>query len=222
MTSKPSGPPTPRPPETTIAASVSSGRAPFSSCHAVHDLRGGGRSAERHSHVAACTGRRGGLGGGRVRAHSDDRSSLRDLGLHDRRTTEDRLRGDKVGADTDRVGDHTAVRLDRQTPGDLLAFGARGDEHRGRRLLGDELREQFGLRGHDVPGQVVGVRYVDVRRTVLGQGGRRIVDAVTDEHRGGLTQRARERQQFEGGLLHRAVDVVDEYQDFSHCFVLPR
>ena len=111
---------------------------------AVGDLGRLGGVADRgvHRDDGAGAGRR--LRRGGVGPDGDDRRARDHLRLHDDRAAEDVLRADAVPRYGDGVGDHAGVGLDGQHARDLLAVGGRGDQHRGRRLLGDQRREHLG------------------------------------------------------------------------------
>src|SRR5215469_16634024 len=74
-----------------------------------------------------------------------------------------------AGHDVNRVGQHAGPGLDGQPPGDLLALRRPGDQHCGGRGRGDQVRQQLGLRGDHVVGEVGPVGDVNLLRAELGQ-----------------------------------------------------
>ena len=92
----------------------------------------------------------------------------------------------------------------------------------GRGLL-DELLERLGLGGHEVALDLGVVDDVDLLGAVLldllGDLGGLV--AAADEHGGRLAEPLGDGQQLVGRLADRAVDVVDENQNFRHGFSAP-
>src|SRR5690606_20493353 len=141
--------------------------------------------------------------------------------VRDDRATEDGVLGDEAVGDVHDVGEHTGAGLDRQAAGDLLALAGGGDEHRARRLVRDELRQQRGLRRDDVGGQLLVGGQVDLAGAVLGELVLGLLVTLADPYRGGLAEPVRQRQQFERDLLDLTVDVVDEDENLRHCPLIP-
>ena len=133
MIAKPSGLPVPRPPETTIEASVRSGRSPCSATTRAVIFAPVGRGGQGRPGPARPAGR---PAGDRVRAHRHDGSAALDPGVHHGGAAEDLLLGDRVPVlardQVRRVGHQPGVGLDRQPGGDLLALRRPGDQHQGR------------------------------------------------------------------------------------------
>ena len=218
-------PPVPRPPETTIAASVSSGRpVAFLGCESV--IRAARAVSLRVTSKASTAPAAG------------DASSGTEFGLtamievpvvtvggHGVRAGEDRLGGlDAVvaAAHVDGIGDQARAGLDGEPGGDLLAGGVARDEHGRRGDLRDQRGEDLGLR-RDEEGRGIGVvDDVDLVRAVLGQRHLGLLGTDADVHGGGLAEAAGDRQQLGGRLAQPPVGVVDENEYFSHGFsVLP-
>src|SRR5690606_10729606 len=98
---------------------------------------------------------------------------------------------------------------------DLLALGGGRDQDRTGGGLLDQLLEDLGLGGDEVALDLGVVDHVDLLGAVLLEGvGRGVAGADEDGRR--LTQAASDGEELEGRLLDRAVDVVDENQDFRH------
>ena len=151
MTWKFSAPLTPRPPETTIAASVSSGRPVDSRGRAGDDLGAGGLLAEGHGELLDGAGGRSGLGSGGVGLDGDDRGALGDAGLGGEGGGEHGLRGHRAlvaGLQVDGVGDDAGADAHREAGGDLLALGGGGDQDGGRgdRVVGGLQRVHLRAR----------------------------------------------------------------------------
>ena len=138
-------PPVPRPPETTTAASVSSGR-PLACLGSRATIRAPLAASEMvTASLSTPALRRRRLRGDGVRLHRDHRGALGDRGGDRPVAGEHRLGGRAVGGDVGGVGDQAGAELDRQPTGDLLALGGRGDQHRGRADRRRDLGQRLGL-----------------------------------------------------------------------------
>ena len=210
----------PRPPETTIAASVSSGRpVAFFGCESViraalaASLSGDLERLDAHRQPATASS---GTEFGFTAMIGVPVVTVAVTVYEPAKTDWVVSMPLLAGAHVDGVGDQARPGLDRQAGGDLLARGVARDEHRGRRDLLDERGEDLGLRGDEVARGLRVVDDVDLVRAVLGQGHLGLLGAGADVHGGGLAEAAGDRQQLGGRLAQAPVGVVDENEYFSH------
>jgi hypothetical protein len=165
--------------------------------------------------LGGAVGRRGHDG---VGAQGDHRHARRYSRVHADRPAEHGLLHRTVRLDPDGVGEDPAADLERQPGGDLLVVPSGRQQHGSRTGLRHEDREHLSGGRHKEAGEVVALGRVDLGRAVgcerLAQ---RLRGAGSAQHdRAGLAQRASGGEQFERGLLDRAVGVVDENQYLSH------
>src|SRR5699024_1710254 len=160
-------------------------------------------------------GGRDGLDG--ARAQGVDGGVAGDGRLDGERAAEDRVDGGTVLTDLHDVTEDAGAGTGRQTSCDLLALEGRGDEDRGRALLG-QAGQDVDLGGHEIVLDSVALGDVDLLRTGLGEGGGEGGSGagLAEYDGGGLTERTCGGQQLVGDLLEFAVDVLDRDEDFSH------
>ena len=178
------------------------------------------RVGDRRGELLDGAGALGLLGSGRVGLDRDDRGALGDLRLHGEVAGEHALRGHRSLLHVDGVGDQAGLELDREAAGDLLALRGGRDQDRGRRGLLGELLQRLGLGGHQVALDLRVVDDVDLLGAVLldllGHLGGLVGRADEDGRR--LTEPLGDGEQLVRRLLDRAVDVVDENQNFRHRY----
>ena len=105
----------------------------------------------------------------------------------------------------------------------LPSNGGRDQDRGGRGLLG-QLLQRLGLRGHQVALDLGVVDDVDLLGAVLLHLLGRVGGLVgrADEDRGGLAETLGDGEELVRRLADRAVDVVDQNQNFRHAAVAPQ
>ncbi len=162
----------------------------------------------------------GGASGNRVRPDRDNRRALGYPRVYGDHPAEVGVLGHRspvrAGGHVDCVGQHAGVRLDSQPPGDLLALGGPGDQHRSRRLVRDELREQFSLRRDHILAELCAVRDVDAGRAELRQPLTALLGTQSGPHDRRLAEAGRRCQQLARDLLDLTARVLGEHQYLCH------
>ncbi len=125
-----------------------------------------------------------------------------------------------AGLHVDRVGDEAGTQLHGQVRGDLLGLRVRREQDdRGLHLL---RHRHHGLdaRQDQVVVDVGRIHVHDGGGPIGGEGVHRLVGAVADDHRDGVTEAAGDGEQLGGGLADGSVVVVDQDEDLAHGVLL--